>query len=184
MSVEKKFKLFVKQHNVRQHIRYEEVTHFFEDGYACVAKGQYLAACLCFVAGIEMSLRLPLLLRKGYDISRASDHYGTSVPLLKNQLLLQAKKNAGLPVELLRYSSETDKQSFLAQLRRSAPRDQVRIVNLRNNVCHGNLNIFVTKHEGEKRIYHSEIEKEARELENICVKWVEAYGEWLTKQEA
>ncbi|MDB5937399.1 MAG: hypothetical protein JWQ01_4743 [Massilia sp.] len=177
MDVGEKFLLIVKQHNTRWHVGYGEVTPFFDNGYACVAHKQYLAACLCFVTGIEMSLRLPLLLEKGKDLRDAWNPKGSAVPLLENSLLLLAK-DLGLPVEILRYSSEKDEVAFMGKLHGSDHASRARIVRLRNNICHGNLNIFVTEHEEGARIPTSDIEDEARELERIALAWAVAYGRW------
>jgi len=106
MEIDEKFRLFAKQHNSHWRIRFGEVDPFFTDGYACVAHGQYLAACLSFITGIEMSLRLPLLHARGLDIQQAWDP-NTGVPLLSNELLVRAS-DIDLPIKLLRYGRDPE----------------------------------------------------------------------------
>jgi hypothetical protein len=182
LDIDEKFHLFAKQHNSRWHIRYGEVAPFFTDGYACVAHGQNLAACLSFITGIEMSLRLPLLHAKGFDIRRAWDTTGTGVPLLSNDLLVKAGE-IGLPIRLLRYGRDPKESIFLSNLLCEKHENRANIVRLRNNICHGNLNIFVEEKDGIAMVHNSEIEKEAKELEAVVAAWTEGFGKWHTVAE-
>ena len=179
MDIAEKFHLFAKQHNSRWHIRYGEVAPFFTDGYACVANGQNLAACLSFITGIEMSLRLPLLHAKGFDIRKAWDPAGTGVPLLSNDLLIKAS-DIGLPIKFLRYGRDPEESIFLTNLHSEQHGKRANIVRLRNNICHGNLNIFVEEKDGIALVRNSEIEKEAKELEAVVTGWSKGFGEWHT----
>lgn len=178
MDIDEKLKLFVSQHNVSTQIRYGEVLPFFWDGDACMANGNFLAACLCFVTGIEMSLRLPLLFEGGFGLE---DGYKkveqTNVPLLSNDLLLRAQK-LGLPVELLRFSHEKDESSFLTKLKSNSPTDKARIIRLRDNICHGNLNLFVQERGGSRGVAGADIETEALELKVVAHNWSKGYGQW------
>lgn len=177
MDVAEKFRLFTKQHNSHWQIRYGEVEPFFRDGYACMAYGQYLAACLCFITAIEMSLRVPLLHSLKLDIRDAWKSKEIGVPLLSNKLLREAKA-IGLPVEILRFHRDPENSEFLLNLQSDDRLKQAHIVRLRNNICHGNLNIFRKEEDGESKIYRSDIEKEAKELEDIAITWAEGYGKW------
>lgn len=182
MNVAEKMKLFVKQHNSRWHMRYGEIAPFLTDGFACVAHGQYMAACLCFITGIEMSLRLPLLHDKQLDLRNAWDPKGTGVPLLSNKLLLDASK-IGLRVDLLRTKRDPDHATFMANLACDKYAKQVGIVRFRNNICHGNLNILVREVDGWHVVPNADIEQEARELESVVLAWSEAFGAWHTAKE-
>lgn len=182
MDFGEKFTLFAKQHNSRWHIRYGEVNPFFTDGYACVAHGQHLAACLSFITGIEMSLRLPLLHSKGFDIRHAWDKTRTGVPLLSNELLVKAS-DIGLPIKLLRYGRDPEESIFLKNLLSEAHEKRANIVRLRNNVCHGNLNPFVEETDGVPMVHNSTIEKEAKELEEVVTAWSKGLGDWHTSAE-
>jgi len=177
MDIAEKFRLFPKQHNSHWNIRYGEIEPFFRDGYACVAHGQYLAACLCFITGIEMSLRLALLHKLKLDIRDAWKSKEIGVPLLSNKLLREAKA-ISLPVEILRFHRDPEDSDFLLNLQSDDRFKQAHIVRLRNNICHGNLNIFTKEEDGEGKIYRSDIEKEARELEEIVIAWGQGYGKW------
>ena len=183
MNTAEKFRLFAKQHNSRWHIRYGEVGPFFTDGYACVAHGQYLAACLSFITGIEMSLRLPLLHQNGFDLRQAwKRKQDTGVPLLSNELLLKASA-IGLPVKLLRYGRDPEESIFVQNLLSNDPEKQANIVRLRNNICHGNLNLFVEEKDGVPMVHNSTIEKEAKELEAVVTAWSYGFGGWHTSQD-
>jgi len=177
INVAEKFRLFTKQHNSHWHIRYGEIEPFFRDGYACVTHGQYLAASLCFITGIEMSLRLPLLHNLKLDIRDAWKSKEIGVPLLSNKLLREAKA-IGLPVEVLRFDHDPEDSEFLLKLQSDDRLKQAHIVRLRNNICHGNLNIFTKEEDGEGKIYRSDIEKEAKQLEKVAITWGEGYGRW------
>jgi len=177
MEIAEKFHLFAKQHNSRWHIRYGEVSPFFTDGYACVAHGQHLAACLSFITGIEMSLRLPLLLANGFDIRDAWDPKSTGVPLLSNELLVKASE-IELPIKLLRYGRDPEEAIFMQNLRSEAHAKRANIVRLRNNICHGNLNLFVEETDGVPMVHNSTIEKEAKELEVVVTAWSKGFGDW------
>ena len=182
MDIAEKLHLFAKQHNSRWNIRYGEVAPFFTDGYACVANGQNLAACLSFIAGIEMSLRLPLLHAKGFDIRKAWDPDATGVPLLSNDLLIKAS-DIGLPIKFLRYGRDPEESIFFNNLHSKQLGKRANIVRLRNNICHGNLNIFVEEKDGIALVHNSEIEKEAKELEAVVTGWSKGFGEWHTMAE-
>lgn len=181
MEIDEKFRLFAKQHNLRWHLRYGEVGPFFADGYACVAHGQYLAACLSFITGIEMSLRLPLLHARGFDIRRAWDQK-TGVPLLSNELLVRASE-IDLPIKLLRYGRDPEESIFLQNLSCRTHAKQANIVRLRNNICHGNLSIFVEETDGGPMVHNSTIENEAKELEMVAIAWGKGFGDWHISQE-
>jgi len=177
MDVAEKFRLFAKQHNSHWYIRYGEVEPFFRNGYACMAHQQYLAACLCFITGIEMSLRLPLLHSLSLDIRDAWKSKAIGVPLLSNELLRKAKA-INLPVEVLRFGLDPEISDFVLNLESDDRSEQAYIVRLRNNICHGNLNFIVKEEDGERKIYYSDIEKEAKELEKVAIAWAKGYGRW------
>jgi hypothetical protein len=174
MDTDKKIMIWAAQHNFNHHFIAGELTPFFKDGARALHCEAYLAACLCFLTGIEMSLRLPLLFKHGKDI-RTAGKIDVDIPLLKNDLLLKAKK-LGLPVHLLKYPDE-DLAKFNADLPKTSWQDQVKIVQMRNNLCHGNLNILVNTDDPESpKIFTKDIECEARTLSEISTKWSENYN--------
>jgi hypothetical protein len=124
-----------------------------------------------------MSLRLPLLHNLKLDIRDAWKSKEIGVPLLSNKLLRKAKA-IDLPVELLRFHRDPEDSEFLLNLQSDDRFQQAHIVRLRNNICHGNLHIFTKEEDGEGKIYRSDIEKEARELEEIGITWSRDYGKW------
>jgi len=124
-----------------------------------------------------MSLRLPLLHSQKLDIRDAWKSKEIGVPLLSNKLLREAKA-IGLPVEVLRFDRDPEALKFLLNLQSDDHVKQAHIVRLRNNICHGNLNIFAKEEGGEGRIYRSDIEKEAKELEEVAITWAKGYGRW------
>ena len=128
---------------------------------------------------IEMSLRLPLLHAKGFDIRKAWDPAGTGVPLLSNDLLIKAS-DIGLPIKFLRYGRDPEESIFLTNLHSEQHGKRANIVRLRNNICHGNLSIFVEEKDGIALVRNSEIEKEAKELEAVVTGWSKGFGEWHT----
>lgn len=184
--------LIKKKVNVSDAFQAGELRQFFDDGLTCVDNGTYLAACLSFLAGIEMSLRLPLLFLHGKDI-RTSYESKKDVPLLSNNLLRIASDTLGLPIELLRYEDEEMIQ-FHSNLKLDDYKNKVRIVKVRNNVCHGNLFNFVTESpekseyfkEGDEKgpgYFLGDIEREARKLEVIVLKWAAGYKVWWENYE-
>lgn len=176
--VDQKWRLFVKKHNTGLKFSYGEVKPFFDDGFNSLANNTHLAACLCFITGIEMTLRLPLLFQNGLDIR---DAYQTKqVPLLSHDLLRRAKR-ADLPVEMLAYPDETD-TDFLSKIESDRVEDRLRIVRLRNNICHGNLNIFVKDKAGDpaiKIVENEDIKQEAIYLNEIVMRWADGFEAWL-----
>jgi hypothetical protein len=173
MDVSQKWKLIVAQHNTGRKFSYGEVKPFFDDGFNAMSNEIYLAACLCFITGIEMTLRLPLLLRqnRGIDLGHLTD----GSPLMSNGLLREAKE-FGLPVELLAFPDELD---FLSQIKSN---EKVKIVKLRNGICHGNLNLFVTDHielEGVRVIDNRNIKQEANKLNDIVNRWANGFQDFL-----
>lgn len=172
----KKWKLFVKQHNTGLKFTYGEVKPFFDDGFTSFENGTYLAACLCFITGVEMTLRLPFLFENGLDISHA--YKSNQVPLLNHGLLRRAKA-AGMPVEMLAYPDETN---FLSKIGSQKVEDRVRIVRLRNNICHGNLDIFVKGKAGNpdvKIVDNEDIKQEAIHMDRIVLLWADGFEDWL-----
>jgi len=134
------------RHNI-WHFRYREVQNvflslcaaeqhwFFLQGHDAYLERLYLPALSSLLNGIEASLRVTLhLLNKDKehpDIWALSPYR-----VLSNKLILQAQE-AGMPVQYLAFSEEKD---FLENLKSD---NRVEIVELRNDICHGNVTKFI-----------------------------------------
>ena len=108
---------------------------FFLDGIEAQEKRLFVAACLCFIAGIEAAIRIELLDKAGKynDLSDLPKQLHTN---LCNRLLREALKT-GLDVSVLAYTHECDKKNTFRDLV-SKNEPPVGIVELRNNIMHGN----------------------------------------------
>ena len=110
-----------------------EIHSLFTEAVRSTNRGLYLGASLCYVAGIEASIRGALARVNGLSFD---DDYGTT---LSNSLLKEANK-CGLPVEAL--SMNTD-ENFKEAIMKKKP--YVKIVKIRNILAHGNLTSFVER---------------------------------------
>ena len=115
-----------------------ELHWFFVQGLTAIRTELYLPGVSALLNGIEASVRVTM-----HQI--AVDPTGQTEPtpyrVLSNPLLAAAGE-AGLPIAALAFPGE---ESFLQKLvRPKKDREDVEIVRLRNNLCHGNIFEFVT----------------------------------------
>tara|TARA_R110001606_G_C15374241_1_gene649835 strand:- start:1709 stop:2266 length:558 start_codon:yes stop_codon:yes gene_type:complete len=109
-----------------------DVHWFFQQGFEALKSELYLAACSSFIIGIEASLRITQAQVEKPEVVDELD----PVKTLSNRLLNDARAN-GLPIDLLAFPEETDFSQKLATSR--ANLQNVEIVRIRHNLCHGNI---------------------------------------------
>jgi hypothetical protein len=146
---------------------------FFIQGHDAYVNELYVPALSSLLNGIEATLRVTLHMLK----KEAEDDIRDISPyrVLSNTLINEAK-DAGLPVEYLAFNDEKD---FLEKLASEKPnRVDVRIVQLRNNICHGNVMEFVNVELGpENAFFTPECLKPVTErVLAISADWCEMLG--------
>lgn len=109
---------------------------FFSQGQEALENQLYIPGVSSLLNGVEASLRVTMAQLDGSYDEKLSPYKNLSNPLLR-----QAKE-AGLPVELLALKGETD---FLCQIQ---TKTCVSIVQLRHDICHGNILNFIEKSVG------------------------------------
>jgi len=80
------WKTFVLQHNMSRRTQAGEIQLLFNAGIEAHQNGLHLAACLCYIAGIEFSLRLPLIVEANLNIDDAYPR----IPVMSAKLLQHA----------------------------------------------------------------------------------------------
>ncbi len=113
---------------------------FFTQGQQALEAELYIPGVSSILNGVEASLRVTMAqISPEYDGELSLSPYH----VLSNTMLSKAHI-AGLPVELLALPGESD---FLTQIE---TKDSVAIVQLRHDVCHGNILNFIKKMEFEQ----------------------------------
>ncbi|MEY4241273.1 MAG: hypothetical protein RJA14_969 [Pseudomonadota bacterium] len=108
---------------------------FFTQGQQALQAELYIPGVSSLLNGIEASLRVTMAqLKPDYDGQLSLSPYN----LLSNTMLRKAR-DAGLPVEFLKFSDDED---FLSQI---DTKDNVAIVQLRHDVCHGDILKFIQR---------------------------------------
>lgn len=150
-----------------------EVHWFFTQGYEALKQGLILPACSSFVIGIEASLRVTMAQIEKPEIVEELDPR----KVLSNKLLVAARA-AGLPVEHLAFPEEHD---FIRKLQSTKPNKQdVEIVRVRHNLCHGNILEYTNKELGEGSLFLTPecCLKLAKQLNLVSKAWVEELGKF------
>lgn len=121
---------------------------FFIQGHDAYVHNLYVPALSSLLNGIEATLRVTL-----HILGKAPDEDIRDISpyrVLSNTLINQAQE-AGLPIKYLAFNDEKD---FFDKLASSKPnRVDVRIVQLRNNICHGNVMEFVNTELGPENAF-------------------------------
>ena len=146
---------------------------FFIQGHDAYVNELYVPALSSLLNGIEATLRvtLHLLHKEPSDDIRDISPYR----VLSNTLINQVK-DAGLPVQYLAFNDETD---FLDRLSSVKPnRADVRIVQLRNNICHGNVMEFVNVELGPENAFFTPecLRPVTEQVLAISADWCEMLG--------
>lgn len=115
------------------------------------------------LAGIEASIRSTLCWLKTSEFPLKGD----LGPVLSNSLLRKAHEQ-GLPVELLAFPEEAN---FIAMLATSKP--QVKIVKIRNDLAHGNIQAFINRELGDDLAFFTPecLRSLAYQLEDLSFEW-------------
>ncbi|HEY1926412.1 MAG TPA: hypothetical protein VGG92_03020 [Caulobacteraceae bacterium] len=145
----------------------------FTQGQEALEHELYLPGVSALLNGIEASLRVTMAELGGGDTEKLEL---SNYQLLSNTLLRQGR-DAGLPVEALRFPNEKD---FRGQL---DTKISVMIVALRHDICHGNILNFIQTLEGEEPIQILTPEclrPTAALLLGISLKWARHLGEFRT----
>lgn len=111
----------------------------FAQGIKAIQSKLYIPGVSSILAGIEASIRSTLYWLKTSEFPLKGD----LGPVLSNSLLRKAHEQ-GLPVELLAFPEEAN---FIAMLATSKP--QVKIVKIRNDLAHGNIQAFIDRELGD-----------------------------------
>jgi len=140
-----------------------EIHSFFTQAIQSNNRGLFLAGSLCYVAGIEASLRGAMARINGLTFY---DDYGA---LLSNRLLRDAYGH-GLPVDAL--SMEPD-INFKEAIKQNKP--NVSIVGIRHALAHGNLTEYVNR---EYSYFTVELLEElSYSLEIVSKNWISELSE-------
>ncbi|MHC3434185.1 hypothetical protein [Delftia lacustris] len=135
----------------------------FSQGLQAIDKNLYVPGVLSLLAGIEASLRFTL-----YQLNSTEFPFEDDLgAVLSNSLLRQAKE-AGLPVSTLAFPREDD---FIANL--AARKPEVRIVKIRNDLAHGNIQSFVNRELGDELAFFTPecLRPLAHELKELSLCW-------------
>jgi hypothetical protein len=150
-----------------------EVHWFFSQGAEALKQGLILPACSSFIIGIESSLRVTMAqIEEPVPVEELDP-----TRILSNRLLVAARA-AGLPVEKLAFAEEPD---FIDKLESVKPNQQnVEIVRVRHNLCHGNILEYINKDLGEYNYFFTPecCLKLAIQLLQVSKAWVEELGKF------
>lgn len=112
---------------------------FFHQGQQALQAKLYVPGVSALLNGIEASVRITLAqMKPGADGKMDLSDYR----LLSNVLLKQAQ-DSGLPVRSLAFPGEDDFNATLST------KNLVRVVQLRHDICHGNITKFIEKTDDE-----------------------------------
>lgn len=107
----------------------------FQQAYQALAANLYLPGISGLLNGIEASLRTTIVELEGRSLR------GDLGPVMHNSLLRSAEQH-GMDINLLAFPSEADFRENLPT------KNRVRLVQLRNDICHGNFQRFIRDVEG------------------------------------
>lgn len=156
-----------------------DIHWFFTQGFQALKNDLYLPACSSFIIGIEASLRITLskLLIPISGRVRELDRVKT----LSNKLLICGREE-GIPINLLAFTNESD---FNEKLSSKKPNIQnVEIVRVRHNLCHGNILEYVNTELGEQNVFFTpECCRElATSLYDMSKSWTKGLGEFYREK--
>jgi len=107
----------------------------FQQAYDALICDLYLPGLSGLLNGIEASLRTTITALKGLSL-------GGDLGTVMHNRLLQSAEEYGMNIQLLAFPSESDFREKLST------RNGVKLVQLRNDICHGNFQRFVRDVEG------------------------------------
>lgn len=146
---------------------------FFDQALTALKSELYLPGLSSLLNGIEASIRVTL-----HEIDPAFDGRLELSPyrLLSNRLLMQAR-DVGMEVRLLAFPGEGD---FGEKLETN---ENVKLVQLRHDVCHGNVTRFIASVPNTDIEYFTPecVRKVSAELLGISFEWARALGEFRLK---
>lgn len=131
--------------------------------------GFWLPSAICTLAAIENSLRVSVCLIEGVNLKETNDLKS----VFSNNLINKAK-GLDLPVHLLAFPNEEDFEQKLP-----SRTNNVDIVQLRHDLCHGNILKYVNKELGEDNAFFTpeclrDLMKNT--LGPIAVQWAQELG--------
>ena len=146
---------------------------FFTQGQQALEAELYIPGVSSILNGIEASLRVTMT---QIDLEYAGTLNLSPYRLLSNMMLSKAHA-AGLPVKLLAMRGESD---FLNQIE---TKKNVTIVQLRHDVCHGNILNFIQRMEFEKiEILTPEcLRTTAADLLDLAYRWALGLAQFRAK---
>jgi len=179
MESEEKYKLWEKRLKQRifvvDALKAAEMHWFFVQGFQAIWNELYIPGVLSLINGVEASLRFTLCQLKDPGCVEP-DNWS-----LLNNKLISAAQQQGLPIEALAFPDEND---FLLNLASRSPVKSVKIVTIRNDVCHGNLSKFVNHDLGEDNLFLTPecLRDLSGELIELSMKWVKELGGFRAAQ--
>ncbi|MEG3987693.1 hypothetical protein QUA13_11175 [Microcoleus sp. S28C3] len=150
------------------HLRGSEMHWFFVQGAQALRKDLYIPGVLSLINGIEATLRITIHQLAGKSFNEDLSDY----KLLSNTLINQAG-DKGMPILALAFPGESD---FIENLATTKPnRVDVKIVALRNDLCHGNVTPFLNRELGEYLIFFTPecLRETSQILLSVSKQWVE-----------
>ncbi|MEG4248229.1 hypothetical protein [Microcoleus sp. Pol10D4] len=149
-------------------LRGSEMHWFFVQGAQALRKELYIPGVLSLINGIEATLRITIHQLAGKSFNEDVSDY----KLLSNSLINKAG-DKGMPILALAFPGESD---FSANLATTKPnRVDVKIVALRNDLCHGNVTPFLNRELGEDLIFFTPecLRETSQILLSVSKQWVE-----------
>jgi len=150
------------------HLRGSEMHWFFVQGAEALRKELYIPGVLSLINGIEATLRITIHQLAGKSFNEDMSDY----KWLSNNLINQGG-DKGMPILALAFPGESD---FIANLATTKPnRVDVKIVALRNDLCHGNVTPFLNRELGEDLIFFTPecLRETSQILLSVSKQWVE-----------
>lgn len=144
---------------------------FFTEGQDALMQELYIPGVSSLLNGIEASVRVTMAqLVEDYDGKLVLSNY----QLLSNTLLRQAR-DAGLPIQKLAFPGEDDFNDVLERKDKS-----VAVVQLRHDVCHGNILEFIQRMEFENIEYFTPecLQEIAAVLLGVSYEWAKSLAEF------
>jgi hypothetical protein len=153
-------------------LRAAEFHWHFSQGFEALSRELYVPGVLSLITGIEGSIRFTLYQRNS-NIFPFSEELGA---VLSNSLL-RVGNEAGLPVATLAFSGEVDFISSLA-----SKRPEVRIVKIRNDLAHGNIQSFVNRDLGDDQAFFTPecLRPLAEDLIQVSRRWMVGLANYRT----
>lgn len=137
----------------------------FSQGISAIESELYIPGCLSLLAGIEASIRFTL-----YQIDNKAFPFEEDLGAVLSNALLRQAAAKGLPVAVLAFPEE---RTFMEQIQTNRP--GVRIVQIRNDLAHGNIQDFVNRELGDDYAFFTPecLRDLASDLQRTCLVWVD-----------